>query len=178
MRQTGAGRLAMAPFVFALTLLLLIAVLTSAVIAAGGDAYKKIADGMDDNYSRRTPLSYLATKIRQNDETEDIYADSPNGIPAIAIKKSYGGEEDVTYLYFYDGYIREIFLKLKNGAPQDFSPGYGAAVVPADAFEFDVGTDYVDLTVTDTGGREQSLKLALRSGDLRRSRHYYINNEI
>ena len=151
------------PVLFVLTLFLLLATLSISVIIAGSSVYEKISENMDNNYDRRVTFSYLATKIRQNDIGGNIYVEHKDGVPMIAIKEFYDDEEYVTYIYYYEGAIREVFLDMVSAKEFDFD--WGDEIIKAEGFEFSFSDDHekIEMSLTDTDGNIQSTKLILRS---------------
>jgi len=152
------------PVLFVLTLFLLLAALSISVILAGSSVYEKISDNMENNYDRRVTFSYLATKIRQNDTGGNIYIEEKDGVPMIAIRESYDGDEYVTYIYYYEGSIREAFLDMTSA--KDFGFDWGDEIIKAAGFEFYFSDDNekIEMRLKDSGGNTQSTRLALRSG--------------
>ena len=150
------------PVVFVLTLLLLLSILSGAVIIAGNNAYKKIADSMDENYDKRVSLSYVVTKIRQNDVIGRIHTETKDGVDMLAINESFGDFHYVTYLYYYNDFIREIYLFADEYT--EFELGDGLPIISAGGLAFETDSDSIKLSVTDTIGRTQSVTVTLRSG--------------
>jgi hypothetical protein len=65
---------------------------------------------MDYNYQVRTVSSYLEEKIRQNDALGQIEVGSISGTEALVLSSTEGENTYRTYIYCYDGYLRELFL--------------------------------------------------------------------
>ena len=82
------------------------------VLAASSVAIVVLASGF---YSRqvkgRTALAYVTEKMHQNDENGAIADGTFDGENALVIRQRYGEKEYVTYLYAYDGYLRELFIR-------------------------------------------------------------------
>jgi len=174
--KSNVSGFTLVPVLFVLTLFLLLSALSISVILAGSTVYEKISDSMDGNYDRRVSFSYLATKIRQNDSSGNIYVEEKNGVKMLAIKEEYNGYKYVTYIYFYDpapddkesdrGYIREIFLEIEsNGKPIDFNFEDGDEIIKAKGFKFDFqeSENVILMELTDREGNTQSTRVFLRS---------------
>jgi len=166
--KSNVSSFSLIPVLFVLTLFLLLSALSISVILAGSTVYEKISNNMDNNYDRRVTFSYLATKIRQNDSAGSIYIEEKDGVNMIAIKETdqFFGDEYVTYIYYYDGYIREIFFELeKDGKTVDFDLDWGDEIIKADGFEFKFSdqSDKIEMSLTDSEGHVQSTKVFLRS---------------
>ena len=118
---------------------------------------------MENNYDRRVTFSYLVTKIRQNDVGGNIYIADKDGMPMIAIKEFYDGDEFVTFIYYYEGAIREIFLDI--GSVEEFDFDWGDEIIKAEGFEFYFNEDKekIEMSLTNTDGQVQSTRVVLRS---------------
>ena len=147
------------PVLFVLTLFLLLSALSVSVILAGSTVYEKISADMDQNYDRRVTFSYLATKIRQNDRTGCISVEQKEGVDMIAIKEN---EFETTYIYYFEGYIRELFVD----ADTAFELDWGDGMIKAEGFDFVFveNKNEIEMSLTDSGGNVQSTKVYLRSG--------------
>lgn len=129
---------------------------------------------MDNNYDRRVTFSYLTTKIRQNDSAGSIYIEEKYdeinkvNVNMIAIKEvdQFFGDEYVTYIYYYEGYIRELFFELESdGKTVDFELDWGDEIIKAEGFEFQFGdsNNKIEMKLTDSEGKIQSTNVFLRS---------------
>ena len=163
--KSNVSSFTLIPVLFVLTLFLLLAVLSVSVILAGSSVYEKISDNMNDNYDRRVSFSYLTTKIRQNDSDGNIYVEEKDGEQMLAIKENFWGDEYITYIYYYDGWIREIFLDVVNGKTIDFELDWGDEIIKIEGFSFFFNNEAgkIEMSLTDREGNTQSTKVALRS---------------
>ena len=161
--KSNVSGFSLIPVLFVLTLFLLLSALSISVIIAGSTVYEKISDNMDNNYDRRVTFSYLATKIRQNDSAGTIYVKEKDGTNMIAIKDA--DPLFVTYIYYYDGYIRELYVEIEDGKTVDFELDWGEEIIKAEgfAFQFSDNEDQIEMSLTDKDGNEQSTKVFLRS---------------
>ena len=166
--KSNVSGFSLIPVLFVLTLFLLLSALSISVIIAGSTVYEKISDNMDNNYDRRVTFSYLATKIRQNDSAGSIYIEEKDGTNMIAIKEvdPFWDNAYVTYIYYYDGYIRELFFELENdGSTVGFELDWGDEIIKAEGFNFSFSDneDQIVMNLTDKDGNDQSTKVFLRS---------------
>ena len=157
--KSNVGGYTLIPVLFVLTLFLLLSALSISVILAGSAVHEKISADMDNNYERRVTFSYLSTKIRQNDQSGRIFAEQKDGVNMIAIRES---ETETTYIYYFDGYVREIFVD----AGTVFELDWGDGIIKAGGFDFvlDENKNEIEMRLTDSGGKLQSTKVFLRSG--------------
>jgi len=163
--KSSVSGFTLVPVLFVLTLFLLLSALSISVILAGSSVYEKISDNMEGNYDRRVTFSYLTTKIRQNDSYGNIYVEEKDGEKMIAIKETFLGEETVTYIYYHDGYLRELRLDVVNGKTVDFELDWGDRIIQTEgfAFLFNDSTGKIEMSLTDREGNVQSTKVSLRS---------------
>jgi len=165
--KSNVSSFTLIPVLFVLTLFLLLSALSISVILAGSTVYEKIADNMDANYDRRVTFSYLTTKIRQNDSHGSIYVEEKDGVNMIAIKEVYDlDDEYVTYIYYYDGYIREIYLDVESdGNTIEFGLDDGDEIIKANglSFNFNDEKDGIEINLIDIEGKIQTTKVVLRS---------------
>ena len=90
---------------------------------AGKNAYGRILDNNSKLENARIALSYLGMRLRQNN-SEGMIAFLPGGInDSDAIKLSHAGETEgmVTYIFFEDGELREIYTWAQSEPNPEFS---------------------------------------------------------
>lgn len=147
--------------VFVLMLLCTFAVSVLMVLMTGASAYEGVTDHMQKNYDDRTGVAYITEKVRHcGDEarisvgelpavTGDASAPGSTGIRALCISQVLEGERYVTYMYYYDGYMRELFTDEGNA----LAPDTGTPIIALDSFGFDPVSDgLVRVTCRSTDG--------------------------
>ena len=90
---------------FLLVLPTLFAITAFLVIITQTMQYYSIANRMIQNYETRTASAYLAEKLKQHDISQTVSVTKFRGIPAILFTQE---NHQQTFLYAYDGYLREI----------------------------------------------------------------------
>lgn len=105
--------------VFALCVLL--------VLLTAASVYRKLVDRGEETYSRRTTLQYLTTRVRQ---AETVTIGDLEGCEALVLEETIEGETYTTWVYRYDGWIRELYAVPGAKLP----PNAGEAIVAADSF--------------------------------------------
>lgn len=144
---------------FAATLLL--------VLLLGANAYRGAGARAAAAYDQRIALDYIAAKIRHHDSAgvllcADFYHPAlpaaEAGIPALYLMQEYAGISYYTRIYFYDGYIRELFAE----AGLDFAPADGQALLPAEELRFAWRQGLIEI-VCRAGGKEERLLISPRS---------------
>lgn len=101
------------------------------VVLIGANVYKKTVSTMDANFSMRTSVTYVSAKIRQNDTYAAVYLDELDGLPALVMEQDVDGQIYETWIYHYDGSLRELFVRKGNAA----EAAHGMAIVEIDYFE-------------------------------------------
>jgi len=129
-------------FAVSMTLFTVFALFLTMVLLTGASSFKNISASADARNSERTPLLYITQKIRSNDR---LMPYSPAGSVQIAIIDSLpvlvlgAGEEIMTYIYFYEGYLTELYAfadevpNLRIGTPlfQTDTVAFEEQVVPS-----------------------------------------------
>jgi len=70
-----------------------------AVLLTGAGAYGRLVERQQSAYTERTVPQYIATKVRQADETGAIRIGEFGGVESLELTNEYGGEEYVTRIY-------------------------------------------------------------------------------
>ena len=115
--------------------LLLFCVFTASmllVLISGAKAYKNISNSMDEQYRERTCLNYIAAKVRHYNSEGCVCTGDLAGTSALEFREEFGEEEFVTYIYYYDGYIYELF----TFADLEMFPEDGQKIISADSLTF------------------------------------------
>lgn len=144
------------------TFLLLLAFLLFSLLLAGTGSviYRNGAESLNENYTSRTALSYISEKIRQHDESGAVFETSIGDLPALGLRKVLNGEEFLTYIYYYDGALRELFTR----ASTSVSPDMGSPVVELSACSIEplqntscTSGQMLEIHAADPAGTEQSM---------------------
>lgn len=115
--------------------LLLIAFLLFSLLLSGvGSAiYRKGTDSLNENYTTRTALAYLSEKLRQHNEAGALSETTIGDQPALALTETKDGADYITYIYYYDGALRELF----TSASATPTPETGSKITDLSAFTFE-----------------------------------------
>lgn len=102
-----------------LLVMLLLVLFASGVFilsASTSDTYKRIQNSAEEDSNTRTAVSYIGTKIKQNDRIDGIEVVKRNDMDqsAVLIKEYLLGAVYETWIYFDDGYLREATIP-ENG---------------------------------------------------------------
>lgn len=102
-----------------------------ATLLAGAKVYQRVSSVMDGQYSTTTCINYLSAKVRHYDQKEGVGLGKLGQEDALALYEVYDGEEFVTYIYSFDGYLMELFCSVDGG----FFPQDGQQIMPIDSLE-------------------------------------------
>ena len=142
----------------ALLLFGVFAVCVLAVLLTGADAYRRLTLRDQAAYERRACTQYIATKVRQADLADRLSVADMDGVQALVLG---GAEEYITYIYCYDGWLRELYLWCEESpSPQD-----GRELIQAEGLDLSLEDGLLTVRVTQGGGGADTLLLSLRSGE-------------
>lgn len=139
--------------------LLLFAVFSACVLLVllfGAGAYQRLSDRSQVTYDYRTASQYLATRLRQAEGEIRILDDGST--QGLTLCSTIGGQEYRTYIYCWDGWLRELFAD----SGLEFSPEFGEPLFNAEELRVRRGPEdgilAMDLTLP--GGRTVQVYLA------------------
>ena len=131
-----------------------------ALVVLASASYSRQVHVSNDSYSSCTALSYVTEKLHHADSSDAIVAGTFDGQDAILIRQEYSGQSYVTYLYAYDGYLRELFIKEGVAA----SAGDGREILATDGFSFEESRDGLfHLSCTDSDGNLSDTYVSIKS---------------
>lgn len=122
---------------FVISLFCIFALSAVFLITVGANIYGKTVSHMEDNFNCRTSFAYVTEKIRQADEKGAVSAGEFDGLPAILITETVENTCYITYLYAYNGYLKELMIR--EDTP--LSPEAGQDILPVTEFSFQKITD-------------------------------------
>ena len=98
-------------FIFPLAVFFVFALSSLSVLVLAARIYSSQTADATDNYMARTSLSYINEKIRQNDTAEGVSIQTLEGKDVLALKSSFDGVGYTTYIYEYEGNLKELFIR-------------------------------------------------------------------
>ena len=113
----------MVDILFLLALFVLFTVSSLILVSVGVEVYRQTTSDMSSNYDMRTSIAYITEKVRQNDglivahdgtNVSNIDVASLNGKQALVLTQELNHEYYQTYLYYHDGYLKELMIKEGN----------------------------------------------------------------
>ncbi|MCR5100770.1 MAG: DUF4860 domain-containing protein [Butyrivibrio sp.] len=147
-------------FITALTLLF--AFSSILLIVLGANIYQKNILNINNNYSKRTAFAYVTEKIRQADNNGEIGIASVDDITAVTLLENIDGEEYITYLYCYGGYLTELITKKDT---QNLLPEAGQKIVEIEDFNInEIGDNFYKIDISELNSNVISMYITIRSG--------------
>lgn len=143
---------------FTMLLFLVFVLCAMFTVLIGGKVYENIRGRMEESYTGSVALSYVANKVRQGDVDGAIDVREIDGVSVLELKQEINEEIYVTQIYYYDGYIRELFTDTQSG----LGLSDGLEIIECDGLMFDMEDNL--LKVETTGEDGKSLMLSVRSG--------------
>jgi len=137
--------------VFALMIFCVFAISVFLVLILSGSTYRNMVDTAAYGQNERIALSYIRTKVRQADVSGAVSVTDFRGANALTITQHDFGL--VTRIFYYDGWLRELFAEV--GFDDHFYPVDGTPLLRVDSFYFAeldggllyVGTDHGSITL-------------------------------
>ena len=162
MRREEQGKKAFMAGVISMVFLLgIFAVASLFLINIGVQVYKNVVIANNDNFELRTSLSYLATRVRQADQTGMVEIREEDGIKILVLGEENEDGEFETCLYFWDGFLYEHFME-KGGY---FEPGYGMETFEVESLIMEQkASGQLYFRATGGGGDTEELYMTLRAG--------------
>ena len=151
---------------FVLVLFAVFAMTIVAVLALGANSYRKLVERDNEGYNKRIVTSYVSAKIRDNDTDGNVAvggfasAGEEDGINTLHLYQVIEGERFDTRIYYYDGYVYELFT-LED---LEFKPEAGNPVMEAKGLSFKMDGGVIEIETVDTEGHTNTATVALRSG--------------
>ncbi len=146
---------------FLFVLLIFVGFLGTAImlVTLGTNEYHRIVDGMQVNDGVRIAAAYLTQKVHQMKGTEAITVGELEGNSALMLRQRIGNRDYITYLYVYDGQLRELMTAESNDS---LRPVSGTEILPMQQLTFeDTGRGAVLVRSEDAEGREEKYLLAI-----------------
>lgn len=147
--------------VFALVLFCAFAISILMVLMMGAEAYQKVRDAVENHYSEDTCISYIAMKVRHYDDKDSaVYVGNVQDKTALYMRETFDDTEYVTVIYYYDGYVMELYAE----SGYTFDPEAGFRIVEAnDLTIMSLGEGLISIACEGTGGSVAEISLSLRT---------------
>jgi type II secretory pathway component PulJ len=144
----------------ALLLFAVFAVCVLSVLLTGADAYRRLTERDQASFQARTAAQYIATRVRQADKQGGLSVRTFGDGDALVLTEELEGETYLTWVYCYDGSLRELFTAADNDLP----PESGEKILSADDLRLELDGARLTAQVLEDGDW-QTVTLYLRSGE-------------
>lgn len=146
--------------VFPIALFFVFAVSALLVLLLAANLYHKNTETVLQDDDRYAVLSYLSEKVIQNDVDGGITITTRDGIDCLTITSHYNEMDYVTYIYEYEGVLKELF----TSADADISLSSGSDITACYGLQMEENAPGVfTFTVADRSGHTSTLTAAERS---------------
>ena len=124
----------------ALTVFAVFALCVLLVLLSGAKVYRGLVARGEESFATRTAARYMTMRVRQ---AESVEIASFEGCEALVIPEEVGEATYLTYVYVYDGYVRELYCA-ENAA---LLPADGEKVLPADSLHLTLEEGLLNISV-------------------------------
>ena len=129
------------------------------LISMGTAEYHRIVTRSGENDNLRIASTYLLQKVRQGRAADAVFIGSIDEQEALAVRQEIAGSTYVTYLYVYEGQLREVMTKEGN---TDVIASSGTAILPMQSIRFDTPSeDAIRARLLFEDGTGQTVMLSL-----------------
>ena len=144
------------------TMLLFLAFVLCALftVLIGGKVYENINRRSQENFTGSVALQYVANKVRQGDREGAVQVRTVEDVPVLELKSDIEGGNYVTWIYWYEGSIRELFFDPADG----LGLADGLTILECDGFQASQSPDGSLITLSTEGEGGGELTLSVRSG--------------
>lgn len=115
--------------VFPLIFIVFFGICAVSLVLSGAHVYQNTTDGLKQNYTVRTAVTYLQEKVREYSSSSQVEVLTKKNRSVLALYEP-GDTGYVTYIYLYKGKLRELFTKKERGIEWES----GQELVDADTF--------------------------------------------
>ena len=127
---------------------------------SGTGVYRSIQEHMESQYTERTALAYLETKIHHYDTVGAVVLEPFAATTALVLYETVDGVLYKTVIYSHEGYLKELFSE----AELMLTPEAGQRVIAVNNFEACfIAQDLLQLICTTPTGEQADLLVYLHS---------------
>lgn len=131
------------------------------MVMMGAKVYKRIERDTQEQFDKRTPMTYIMMKVRQNDRQGGVQVRTIASIPALVLIETIEDMQYETWIYTYQGYLREIYI----AAGSEWQPEDGQCVLPLKELKVDrVEEGAVQLDIQTVEGWQTQMRMKLKAG--------------
>ena len=148
--------------IFPMLLFLIFTLSALGIVTISVQIYRNIVERAEGRFETETAAAYVSEKFRNHDELGRIGLSDFLGNDAVTIDETIKDVPYITYIYVYDGYLRELFTeKDKLG---ECTAADGNEILPMASMDTESVSDrLVRLVFTDKDGKTEETYLSLKS---------------
>ena len=148
--------------IFPILLFLVFTLSALGIVTFSVQIYRNIVERAEGRFDTETAAAYISEKFRNHDESGSIGISDFMGNEALAIDETIKDVPYITYIYVYDGYLRELFTE--KDKVSECSAADGNEILPMAEMKTERLSDrLVKLMFTDTDGKQEETFLSLKS---------------
>ena len=161
MGKKGRAQTHTTDLLFTIGLFCVFAAAAFILVMIGMQAYQNTVKHMQDTFSTRTAVSYVAEKLRQHDISGGVELGRVEDCPALVLYDELGGGAYLTYIYS-DG---EKLYELTVREDADVTASMGDEIMQVKDFTItDAGGGFYEFSASDSDGHAVRYLTHLRSG--------------
>ena len=111
MMKTNSSKAHHMDALFPITLFFVLTLFAFMVIVLASQIYENTTENSHRNHQARIALSYISEKIHQADDECIISIEEFDSLDALTFYQTYEGVGYYTYIYYYEGALRELFAR-------------------------------------------------------------------
>ena len=146
---------------FPLGVLAIYAVAAAMVLLLAADGYRDSLDRANRSFGASTALAYVTEKLRAGDREDAVRVETLGDCPALVVSVNREDSWYDTYIYCYDGSLRELMVK-RELTPQ---PDMGRALLELEQFEPQWAADGLLRLVCAHQGETDTRYVNLKAGE-------------
>ena len=151
---------------FVLALFGVFAVSALMMVTIGADVYRHTVQDMSKNYDCRTAIAYITEKVWQadsllSDGTPAVELGTLEQQPALVLTDELESGKYCTYLYLYDGWLKELYMRKGSYLGED-TLNAGRNILKLDSLEYQqLNDNLLSVSMTTPDGDTRQLYLSI-----------------
>ena len=151
---------------FVLALFAVFTVSALVLVTIGANVYQHTVQDMSRNYDSRTAMAYITEKVRQSDRLltsgqPAVKLGTLENQPALILTDEIDGDEYVTYLYLYNGWLKELYIR-QDSYPGENIAEAGQNIMKLQSLEYrQTAENLLTVSMTTPDGETKQLYLSL-----------------
>ncbi len=145
-----------------LAVLLILCVFSAAVLSlllSGAGTYKNITEKDRASQQEQILELFISNKIFQAETRDAVRLTEEGGVSVLCVDSTENGEPHITRVWYYDGWIRELY----SDAGYNFTPDDGEKIARAEELSFTQGGGLLKVRIV-SGGKEDIRFFDMKGG--------------